>query len=58
MSPVFATADELVEWLIGEGYSPEAARNFAGVGWVPSAIAVGGELHRDIESAALMSPPE
>lgn len=55
ISPVFATSQELVEWLVGEGYSRKAARNFAESGWVPSAMVAGGKMYSDIECAAIDS---
>ena len=36
VSPVFASLDEMVAWLIGEGYSEHAANKFAQLGWAPS----------------------
>ena len=43
VSPVFASADELVAWLVeSEGYSPQSARSFVESGWAPSLIAVSG----------------
>ena len=50
ISPVFATSDALVTWLIGEGYSPEASRAFVKQGWAPSMIIGPRGLMRDIES--------
>lgn len=51
ISPVFPTADELVKWLVGKGYSPEAAVAFADAGWAPSMVLIPGKgLKRDIES--------
>ena len=35
-SPVFASLDKMVIWLIGEGYSEHAAKMFARDGWAPS----------------------
>lgn len=52
ISPVFATGNECVTWLVGEGYSREAAHNFVfDYQWTPSPV--GGESYKDIESAAL-----
>lgn len=51
ISPVFKTEDEVVKWLVSEGYSEKAARGFVGVGWVPSMIGTSdGKLHKDIEA--------
>ena len=36
VSPVFASLDELVGWLIGQGHSRKAAEGFAKHGWAPS----------------------
>ena len=35
-SPVFASLDEMFNWLIGEGYSGHAAGKFVKDGWAPS----------------------
>lgn len=42
VSPVFATLEELADWLVSEGYSPQAARAFCKDGWAPSFVGVGG----------------
>ncbi len=34
-SPIFASLDDMVKWLISEGYSESAAANFAKGGWAP-----------------------
>lgn len=53
VSPVFATSDALVIWLVSEGYSEAAARGFIQQEWVPSAVfSPEHGLQRDIESAA------
>ena len=38
VSPVFETLDEMVAWLIQQGYSEKAAKGFADDGWVPSMV--------------------
>lgn len=53
ISPVFATDEELVVWLVDQGYSEKGARAFVQSGWVPSMVSVGKSLYLDIESAAL-----
>lgn len=59
VSPVFASADALIAWLIGQGYSPEAARQFCKVEWTPSFIGIPGQgLLRDIESCAVTGGAE
>ena len=51
-SPPFATAEELINWLVQEeGYSDGAAESFVlGSGWVPSLAMVNGRLYKDIET--------
>ncbi len=53
-SPVFESLDDMVDWLIKEGYSEEAAVNFATGGWAPSMsvsiIAGSVSIKSDIES--------
>ena len=58
VSPVFATLDALVEWLVSEGYSRTAAENFAKTGWAMSAKFIirpdgSGIYAPDIESLSL-----
>ena len=50
VSPVFATRDELVAWLIGEGYTALAAERFAVGGWAPSMMIGGGRVVQNIQS--------
>jgi hypothetical protein len=42
VSPVFATLDELAVWLVGQGYSPQASREFCRTGWAPSMVMAPG----------------
>lgn len=43
MSPVFASSDELANWLVtDQGYSPQAAKAFVGRGWALSMVGVEG----------------
>lgn len=58
ITPVFTTAENLVEHLIKDGYNPVAAANFVASGWAPSAIAVGRQLYSDIDSCQLFDPAE
>lgn len=37
-SPVFATTDEIVAWLVGEGHSRAAAEGFVKAKWCPSMV--------------------
>jgi hypothetical protein len=58
ISPVFATSDAMVEWLVGQGYSRRAAEAFLKQGWVMSMVTVntGGQvkMYSDIESAGAL----
>ncbi len=58
VSPVFASIDDLIEWLIREaGYSREGAEAFARDGWAPTGLTTGdGQYHRDIEALAALPP--
>jgi len=70
VSPVFATAEELIDYLVeggdewdrkrGEGgCSREAAESFVkGSGWVPSMVSDGCKLYEGIGSAAILSDKE
>lgn len=53
ISPVFKTAEDLIAWLIQQGYSDQSARAFAKSGWVPSMVMTGGKLYKDIEVAGI-----
>jgi hypothetical protein len=52
VSPVFVTAELLIDWLANEeGYSLVAARNFVlDTGWAPSAVVKDGKYLENIES--------
>lgn len=52
VSPVFATSEELVAWLMAQGTSETAARNFIESKWCPSALVVDGRWYEGIESCA------
>ncbi len=54
ISPIFKTAEGMIDWLVGEGVSREAAEAFAKSGWVPSMVTVVGKMYEGIESAKLM----
>ena len=60
ISPVFASADELVHWLTKDengAYSWEAAENFVHTQWAPSMLGTAsGELLQDIEACREMEP--
>jgi hypothetical protein len=60
ISPVFATAEALIDWLcqpgdgMRQGYSRQAAEAFVrGSGWVPSMVVADGKMYANIESAKL-----
>jgi hypothetical protein len=38
VSPVFETPGQVIEWLVTQGYSPEAAEKFVRVGHAPSLV--------------------
>lgn len=42
VSPVFASTDEVVVWLVEQGYTESAARAFVGFGYAPSGVLVTG----------------
>jgi hypothetical protein len=48
ISPVFATSDKLVGWLVDQGYSEAAAKGFIEAEWAPSLIMTGGKVLNDI----------
>jgi hypothetical protein len=50
ISPVFPTKETFVDYLVGQGYSREAAINFSESGWAPTLVQTGGKFLRDIES--------
>lgn len=53
ISPVFASREEIADWLVEQGYSREAAAAFAETGWAPSAVSFQGRFYRDIEGTAV-----
>jgi hypothetical protein len=53
ISPVFASSQELEKWLVGQGYSAEAAHGFSKTGWTMSMMQVGGKFYKDIEACAV-----
>lgn len=50
ISPVFDSLDSMVEWLVREGYTESAARNFVAGGYAPSGALINGYFLEDIES--------
>lgn len=51
-SPVFATAEELIDYLVRDGVSIEAAKKFVlDDQWCPSMAVVDGRIYKGIESA-------
>lgn len=58
VSPVFATKEELVKYMIRDGHSKAAAEAFADDGWVPSMVVTGGKMYTGIEAAAVLKNDE
>ena len=56
ISPVFATSEQMVAWLVGEGYTPESAERFITTRWAPSLLAVGGAVFNDINALGQIEP--
>ncbi len=55
VSPVFATADALVDWLVNvRGYAWHAADAFVRSGWAPSFVVAGGAMGDGISMSAMM----
>ncbi|MDE2022494.1 MAG: hypothetical protein KGI71_06300 [Patescibacteria group bacterium] len=54
ISPVFKTSSLLIDWLLSQGYSREAAEGFVKQGWVPALIVDSTGIHQDIECAAVV----
>jgi hypothetical protein len=50
ISPVFPTKETFIDYLVGQGYSREAAINFSESGWAPTLVQTGGKFLKDIES--------
>lgn len=50
VSPVFATEGDFIRYLIREGYSEGAARNFVKSGWCMSGSIIDGVLRQNIET--------
>lgn len=57
VSPVFATAEDFVQFLRSEGHSEHAAWRFIETGWAPSAVIVhdrtGSSIHSNIDALDL-----
>ena len=50
VSPVFETEDELLTWLLGQGHSEKASREFIKKGWAPSMLIGGGRFAINIDT--------
>lgn len=50
VSPVFASLEEMTEWLVSQGTSRHAAESFAKSGWVPSMV-----IHNGPDGARMAS---
>ncbi len=55
ISPVFATENEFIAYLTGEGYSESAARGFVKLGFAMSGVMVGGVFASDIHGLDLLN---
>lgn len=51
VSPVFETSEELINWLLGQGFSEAAARKFLEFGYAPSFVVQNGRMMTGIEAA-------
>lgn len=54
VSPVFATEDEFVQYLISQGSSEHAAREFTKAGWCMSGVFVGGKFASNVDAFDLV----
>ena len=50
ISPVFISLDQMITWLIRQGYSEHAAREFANHGYAFSMLIQNGEVYMDINT--------
>jgi len=50
ISPVFPDEDSFVSYLVAEGYSENAARDFTQSGWIFSAVQIGGQVKANIHA--------
>ena len=55
ISPVFATKEEFIAYLVGQGNSEEDAKAFCESEWVPTMVTDATGVHVGIESAGLMA---
>lgn len=53
VSPVFASKETFVAWLIAEGYSENAAKQFAEVGYAFSMVIANGQIYENLESLTI-----
>jgi hypothetical protein len=58
ISPVFATSDELVTWLIGEGYSESGARKFVETEYAPSMVMSSAGVQSGIDALGTLESQE
>jgi len=49
ISPVFKTETEFSDYLIEQGYHPQAVHKFLVTGWAPSGAIIGGRFLSDID---------
>lgn len=53
VSPVFETKEQIITWLIEEGYTPKAAEQFVKVGWCMSGLLTKGRFYKNIEACEI-----
>lgn len=50
VSPVFATSEELTQWMIKEGYAEAGVRKFIEIGWSPSFVMFNRSLKSGVDA--------
>jgi hypothetical protein len=55
VSPVFASLEELANWLVSQGTSRAAADAFAHSGWVPSGVFTGGQFYQNYDALPVIA---
>lgn len=54
VSPVFATRESLIDYLVNEGHSRLSAERFVEDAWCPSMVIVGGQMFSGIDSCGVL----
>jgi hypothetical protein len=55
VSPVFATKEALVDYLVSEGHMRSSSQAFADAGWAPSMFVANGKCAHDVDTVELMN---